>query len=139
MEDNLENYLNTRIKASDRRASLNYSLACVLLIVGLIASVSGFVSAALEFSKWLTAMLAALPGAVLYVNSTIPFEARAQWHWKIKRAYERLHRDVKFTTRSAEDISHEITHLETELATEWPVFGNLTSLLTPGKPGSESN
>jgi hypothetical protein len=121
MED-LATELEKKVVASRTRAWINYFLAYFLYIAAVLASIIATLSAAFELDKVFTAILAAAPGAALSVNSTLQFEARSSRHYKRMGTYERLVRGLRFEDRTAKDVSQEITHVEEELAKEWPGF-----------------
>ncbi len=108
--------------ASRYLGRVNYLPAYLLYIVAVLASIVATLSVVFDFRKEIIAILAAVPGAALSVNLTLQFEARAQWHYKRMNAYARLARDLQFGKRTAEDVSQEIAHVETELVKEWPGF-----------------
>jgi hypothetical protein len=121
MED-LATELERQVVASRNRALIYYVLAYFLYIAAVLASIIATLSAAFELGKVFTAILAAVPGAALSVNSTLQLEGRSSWHYKRVGAYERLVRGLKFENRPAKDVSQEITHVEEEMAKTWPGF-----------------
>jgi len=101
---------------------------------GLSAPVSGFGVLTVCRVRHITSPLSwRPPGAVVSVNSTLRFEARAQWHYRRMGHYQRLARDLEVTERPTADICQEITHVETELAKDWPGFRDTVVGSTQGR------
>lgn len=84
MKETFENELQSTLKQCAKWSRRNYTYAHVVFFLSILGSFAASVLAAAEYqAKDITAALAALPGLVLIINTTLRFEERTKWFWLV--------------------------------------------------------
>ena len=116
--------LKARMKSAGRKARLNYVLAYLLLLIGVLPSLAASILAASGRGDPLyVAVLAAVPGFVVLTGSTFRFEARAEWWYGLESCYDRLSRGLDYEGQKPDEVSKAMTEFITETEKHWPLFG----------------
>ncbi|MEW6157843.1 MAG: hypothetical protein AB1813_10445 [Verrucomicrobiota bacterium] len=75
-------------------------------------------------AKALTAVLAALPAALMAINTMFRFERKTAWHWKKNKRLEALLRALRYENQVPAFVSQEFSRVEEEMDSEWISFGS---------------
>jgi hypothetical protein len=128
--DELLREMKDDIDACTRSARRNYAWAYFFLVVALTATVASTVISALDAIPGpVRAAVAAIPGIVVLINSTLNFEQKSRYCWLRVRSVEGLLRQLRDGGQQVADVSAKFTELRTQLEAQWPAFGSL-----PTKP-----
>lgn len=112
----------------------NYFFANIVAAVAVIGSISATILAALGNNhRVLTAVFAAIPAAVLAVNTTFNFERKAIWHWRTTKRFEGLIRKLRYEGTPEDQVSKEFSEIDAETFDGWAVYSSLSK----GKDESE--
>lgn len=118
--EELESHLKERISHYNRLATANYYAAYACIFIAAIASFGASISIAGEFfSKPILAIMTALPGGLLLLNSTFKFLTRSDWHRRKAYKLQELLHAMKFEKRQIRDVSQELTKVNVEMLKEW--------------------
>ena len=118
----LEAELNAQIEQAISRHKGNYITAYALILLAVLGSglTTILVAAGAQWPKELLAAIAALPGFIVLILNTIPFDARADW-WSAKtRRLEALRRSVLYEGQSADTVSRAMTQFIDSHNEKWP-------------------
>jgi hypothetical protein len=100
----------------------DFPLAQIFVWVGIVTSVAASLHAAGAFTleKLSAAVLAAIPGAVLVVDRTFKFAARASWHAVYRASLKALYRKLRDEKATDASISPEKSKLKIEMEKMFP-------------------
>lgn len=116
-------------KKVNNMAWINYSSAYIVAWVSVAGSIAATILAAVQMTPgWVTATVAAIPAAVLAINTTFNFERRAIWHWRSKKLFEGLVRQLKYQEKSIASVSKQFTELDIKTYEGWIAFSNLSDI-----------
>jgi hypothetical protein len=101
---------------------LNSAAQYFVATVALVGSVSASLLAAFEAPKWLTAVVAAVPAAVVAVTKIFPFEVRARAHWRKEYKLHGLLSKLRYEGVDAKVVSQEFREIESTTFDEWPLL-----------------
>jgi hypothetical protein len=90
--------------------------------LALVGSVGATLLAAFAAPKWLTAVVAAIPAAVVAVTKIFPFEARALAHWRKEYRLHGLLSKLRYEGVDAKAVSQEFREIESKTFDEWPLL-----------------
>lgn len=123
LERDLEKEIERERRREKRFGWLNSTAQYFVAVLSLAGSIGASILAASGYhDNALTAMVAAIPAAVLAVTKIFPFEARALAHWR--KGY-RLHGLLLRLSQEEVDrktISAEFREIEARTFDEWPVL-----------------
>jgi hypothetical protein len=114
---------------TERLGSRNYNAAWITAIVAVIGSIAAAILTALGESaapRWATAIIAALPAAVIAVNTTFRFEQRGIWHYRTTKRFEGLVRKLRYEKADVADVSKEFSQIDLETFDGWIDYSNLS-------------
>ncbi len=94
--------------------------------LSLVGSIGASVLALLGRPKLQTALVAAVPAAVLAITKIFPFEARALAHWKKQYRLHGLLLKLKYEGAELKAVSEEFREVEAKTFDEWPLLGSLS-------------
>lgn len=113
----------------------DFSWAQIFVWIGIIASVAASLNATGVLpitDKLYSAVLAVIPGAVLIVEKTFRFSARASWHALYRASLNGLYRKMRDEGISSGIVSVERSKLEFEMEKMFPT-------LDPNSLGSKTS
>jgi hypothetical protein len=118
----LESELNAQIAQATSRHKGNYRTAYALILLAVLSSgvTTILVAAAAPVPKELVAAIAALPGFIVLVLNTMPFDARANWWSTKQRRLEALRRSLLFEGQDASVVSKAMTQFIDAHNEKWP-------------------
>lgn len=122
--DELMNELNEVANRTKRNARQNHYAAFIVAILMASSSVAATILAALGETKILTAIFAAIPVAMIAINSTFHFERKSAWHWRKNKRIEALVRSLKYEDAKPDTVSKQFSEIEKEMDEEWVRFGS---------------
>jgi len=130
-----ESLLEELTKAADQTKKfgwINYVCAYIVAWVAVAGSIAATVLAAVQLTpSWLTATIAAIPAAVLAVNTTFNFERKALWHWRTTRRFEALIRRLKYEKAEEAEVSKEFSEIDMETFEGWVAYSALSRQKEP--------
>lgn len=119
--------LNEAAKETRKYGWRNYTLAYSVAIISVAGSIAATILAAVQLTpSWLTATIAAIPAAVLAVNTTFNFERKALWHWRTTKKFKGLIRRLKYENAVEAEVSKKFTEIEVETFEGWTALSNLS-------------
>jgi len=107
-EEELEKKLRHVAERESRFGWRNYAAAYFVAVLALIGSISASFLAAFNASRWLTAVVAIVPAAVLSLTKIFSFERRAIYHWKKSKQYRGLLRRLRHEGAEIAVVSKEL-------------------------------
>ena len=107
-----------------RNAQRNYYVAYGITVIIVVSSILATIFAGVGKGPEITAFIAAIPAALVFINTTFKFERKSAWHWKKNKRIESLIRALKYESADVGQISKEYSKLEQEMDEEWISFGN---------------
>ena len=118
----LEEELNAQIAQAIARHKGNYMTAYALILIAVAASgvTTILVAAGAQWPKESLAAIAALPGFIVLMLNTIPFDARADWWSTKQRRLEALRRSLLFEGQVPEAVSKAMTQFIDDHNEVWP-------------------
>jgi hypothetical protein len=118
----LEDELNVQIGQAVSRHKVNYITAYALILIAVAASggTTILVAAGAPWPKELLAAIAALPGFIVLILNTMPFDARADWWSTKQRRLEALRRSLLFESQAPEAVSKTMTQFIDTHNEVWP-------------------
>lgn len=122
--DELMNELNEVASRTKKNARQNHYAAFLVAILIASSSVAATIFAAIGGPKELTAILAAIPVAMIAINSTFHFERKSAWHWRKNKRIEALVRSLKYEDAKPDTVSKLFSQIEEEMDEEWVRFGS---------------
>lgn len=100
--------------------------------VAVAGSIAATVLAAVQLTpSWLTATIAAIPAAVLAINTTFNFERKALWHWLTTKRFEGLIRRLKYEKAEEAEVSKEFSRIDIETFEGWMDYSALSRQKEP--------
>ena len=126
MEDreDLLSDIEKTVTSAKRSARSNYYAAFIFTFTGVAGSIGATILAALGAPPGNTALVAAIPAAVLSINSVFHFERKSAWHWKKVKLLEGLVRALRFENEEVATISRAFSRIDGELDEKWVNFGS---------------
>jgi hypothetical protein len=120
--------LNEHIGRINRMATMNYTFAWLFAVTGVLGSiVATILSAAQIHAGWVTAVMAAIPGAVISIHNTFNFEKKALWHWRTTKLLKSLIRKLEYEKNpDLEAVSKDYSRIDQETFEGWMSFSNLS-------------
>ena len=107
-----------------KHAKRNYLTAYVCYAIAIAASLLSTIAIAADFpSKPVLALVAAIPGTALLVNSVFSLEKKSAWHYEKYHHYESLLYRVRFEGFSIPSASKELRTFNEEMERLYPKFG----------------
>lgn len=126
MEENHTDKLVQEILALEARAKQhaknNHTLAYSIAIISVAGSISAAFLAAINISNWVVAFVAIIPAAVATINATLKFEPRSNWFYVKKHRLAELRRKLQFEGADTNDISRQLSAMESALQQDWVGF-----------------
>ena len=116
--------LQSEAAKTRRNARRNYYVAYGLTVIIVVSSIIATIFAGVDKEPEITAFIAAIPAALVFINTTFKFERKSVWHWKKNKKIESLIRALKYENADAGKISKEYSKLDQEMDEEWISFGN---------------
>jgi hypothetical protein len=106
---------------------INYFLANIVAFVAVASSIIATILAATEDPRgWLTASIAAIPAAVLAVNTTFNFERKGLWHWRTTKRFEALVRELQYENAEEAAVSKEFSKTDLDTFDGWIAYSSLS-------------
>lgn len=110
----------------------NYVYAYIVAWFAVAGSIAATILAAVQLTPgWLTATIAAIPAAVLAVNTTFNFERKALWHWRTTKRFEALIRKLKHEKAAEATVSREFSRIDMETFEGWMTYSALSAQKEP--------
>ena len=117
-------------KAANRTRKLGWINYCLANIVAFVADASSIIATILAATKdtpgWLTAIIAAIPAAVLAVNTTFNFERKGLWHWRTTKRFEALIRELQYEKAEEAAVSKEFSESDLDTFDGWIAYSSLS-------------
>jgi len=111
---------------------INYVCAYIVAWVAVAGSIAAAILAAVQLTPgWLTATIAAIPAAVLAVNTTFNFERKALWHWRTTKRFEALLRKLRYENGEEAAVSKEFSEIDIETFEGWMAYSALSQQKEP--------
>jgi hypothetical protein len=100
----------------------DFNFAQLILWIAIVASTFAAITAAgaLPLPKWLAAIVAALPGAVLVIDRTFKHGARSSWHALYAARLRGLNHGLRDRGVSVAEASKQLDELEVEMQKLFP-------------------
>lgn len=128
--NNSESLINDLIDTANvvkKLAWMNYICAYIVAWVAVAGSIAATILAAVQLTPgWLTATIAAIPAAVLAVNTTFNFERKALWQFRTTKRFEALVRKLKYEKADEAPVSKEFSEIEIEMFEGWMAYSALS-------------
>lgn len=106
---------------------MNYICAYIVASVAVAGSITATILAAVQLTPgWLTATIAAIPAAVLAVNTTFNFKRKALWHWLTTKRFEGLIRKLRYENEEEAVVSKEFSRIDIETFEGWMAYSTLS-------------
>jgi hypothetical protein len=121
-EEKLDREIRSAAKRERRYGWANYIAAYSVAVVALIGSIAASILAALQANKLFTAVVAAIPAAVLAITRIFDFEQRAFYHWRKVRRFRGLSRRLNYEGDNAKNVSQDFTDVDLKSLDEWIPF-----------------
>jgi len=124
----LEN-LRSSVEKYRKYARINYYIAYILHFVSFLASASGVLLAFQPDTHRLAlALLTALPGLIILLNSTFRFSERANWHFEKKNRLNALLRvsEVRGLDCATVEFAEKWNAIDEAMEKKWPTFSTST-------------
>ncbi len=116
--------LEQRITNSRKNARRNYFSAYICYGVAIATSLLATLAAATDFlPKANLAVLTAIPGTALLVNSVFSFENKSNWYWRKARRYDGILMSVRFEGLELSSASKDLRIYDEKMEAEYPKFG----------------
>jgi hypothetical protein len=105
----------------------NYACAYIMAWVAVAGSIAATILAAVQVTpSWLTAIIAAIPAAVLAVDTTFNFERKAIWHWRTTKRFEGLIRKLRYENAEEAEVSKEFSEIDLDTFDGWIAYSSLS-------------
>ena len=115
--------LARRIASSESKAIVNYRIAYLFVILGVLSSVVATISvAAGVLTPVINATLAALPGIIVMILNTFKFESRSKWWWTKNFRLIDLQSELEQEPARESEIKKKMANFLLEHSKEWPCF-----------------
>jgi len=121
-KNDLEHEIEEIRRQEKRFGWLNSCAQYFVVTLALVGSVGASLLAAFEASSWLTAVVAAIPAAVVAVTKIFPFEARALAHWRKEYRLHGLLSKLRYEGVEVKTVSQEFREIESKTFDEWPLL-----------------
>lgn len=136
-----ENHQLDRELEKVRRAEERYGWAndfakSFVAVLSLCGSIVASVLVVLERPKFLTAVVAGIPAAVVAITKIFPFETRALAHWAKEYRLHGLQLKLRYEGVELRTVSEEFREIEAKTFDKWPLLGSLPA--EGREPGSMS-
>ena len=122
-ENGLARVIEKAAQGERRSGWGNYISAYGVAILALIGSIAASLLAALEAEKVLTAVVAAIPAAVLAITRVFNFEHRAFFHWRKFWRLRKLLNQLRYENADPREVSRAFDNLDMEMLQDWIPFG----------------
>jgi hypothetical protein len=110
-----------RRRFDERWGAFNFGVAQILLWIAVLGSFGvGIASATSTISPILIGVLAAIPGAVIVIDSTFSFARRSNWHHMMRARLDLLENSLRYEGASVESVSKALGELSIEMETRYP-------------------
>lgn len=127
-----------RIKGYREHARHNYFAACTCYAVAIGASLLGTIVAATDIlPKAALAVLTAIPGTALLVNSVFSLEKKSAWFFKKARRYDGTLMRLRFEGLDLASASKDLRTFDEEMEGEYPKFGMMPQTMQHKKQPSQ--
>ena len=127
--NNKESLIKELLKAAKQTRNFgwgNYVLAYIFACVTVAGSIAATILAAVQVTPgWLTAIIAAIPAAVLAVSTTFNFEQKAIWHWTTAKRFEALRRKLLYENAEEAKVSEEFSKIALATFIGWTAYSSL--------------
>jgi hypothetical protein len=135
-----EQLLKELLKAAEQTGKYGWrNYVCAYVVAGLAVggSMTATILAAVKSEYYLlTAIVAAIPAAVIAVNTTFNFERKALWHWRTTKRFEGLIRKLHYETTNVAEVSREFSKVDQETFDGWMVYSTLSKESEAAQPAA---